>query len=110
MSDSADETSQHALWMNEAITLARAGMREHGGGPFGAVVVADGKVVGRGWNQVTSLLDPTAHAEVSAIRDACRNLKRFELRGCSLPMIQLPTAAAADLFSDWSANPDKIPY
>jgi guanine deaminase len=164
MPNTADETTQHARWMNEAIALARAGMRDHGGGPFGAVVVTDIKIVGRGWNQVTHLLDPTAHAEVTAIRDACRALQRFDLRGCvlytscepcpmclsaiywarldrvyfastrtdaagigfdddfiyqqiplelaarSLPMIQLPTPAAAELFSDWSANPNKIPY
>ena len=83
MADHVDEP-QHARWMNEAITLARAGMRIHGGGPFGAVIVADGKLVGRGWNQVTPQLDPTAHAEVTAIRDACRALQRFELRGCVL--------------------------
>src|SRR5438270_545109 len=84
MSDPTNDDAQHARWMNEAIALARAGMREHGGGPFGAAVVADGKIVGRGWNQVTHLLDPTAHAEITAIRDACSNLKRFELRGCVL--------------------------
>ena len=109
MPDSADETSQHALWMNEAIALARAGMREHGGGPFGAVVVCDGKVIGRGWNQVTSLLDPTAHAEVTAIRDACRNLKRFELRGCVLYTSCEPCPMCLSAIY-WSANPDKIPY
>jgi tRNA(Arg) A34 adenosine deaminase TadA len=54
------------------------------GGPFGAVVVCNGELVGRGWNQVTSNLDPTAHAEVVAIRDACRSLQRFDLRGCEL--------------------------
>src|SRR6184192_296520 len=84
MPDSAAAAAQHAQCMNEAIALARAGMREHGGGPFGAVVVADNKIVGRGWNQVTHLLDPTAHAEITAIRDACRALQRFELRGCVL--------------------------
>jgi tRNA(Arg) A34 adenosine deaminase TadA len=84
MADPVDDAARHAHWMNEAISLARAGMRIHGGGPFGAVIVADGKLVGRGWNQVTPQLDPTAHAEVTAIRDACRTLQRFELRGCVL--------------------------
>src|SRR3981081_3360255 len=84
MPDPADETVQHAQWMNEAVALARSGMRIHGGGPFGAVIVADGELVGRGCNQVTPLLDPTAHAEVTAIRDACRALQRFDLRGCLL--------------------------
>ena len=65
MSDHVDEAAQHARWMNEAVALARAGMRIHGGGPFGAVIVADGELVGRGCNQVTPLLDPTAHAAVA---------------------------------------------
>ena len=164
MPDSTNDDAQHAQWMNEAIALARAGMRIHGGGPFGAVIVANGELVGRGCNQVTPTLDPTAHAEVTAIRDACRALQRFDLRGCdlytscepcpmclsaiywarldrvffastrkdaagigfdddfiyqqipldlaarSLPMQQLPSPAAADLFSEWAAKPDKIPY
>ncbi len=71
-------------WMREAIRLARAGMQKGGGGPFGALVVCDGQFVGRGFNQVTLLLDPTAHAEMTAIREACRELGRFELRGCDL--------------------------
>jgi guanine deaminase len=84
MPNSIDDAAQHARWMNEAIALARAGMRIHGGGPFGAVIVANGELVGRGCNQVTPMLDPTAHAEVTAIRDACRALQRFDLRGCDL--------------------------
>jgi tRNA(Arg) A34 adenosine deaminase TadA len=75
---------QHEQWIREAVELGRRGMEESGGGPFGAVVVCNGRVVGRGWNQVTPLLDPTAHAEVTAIRDACKTLQRFELRGCDL--------------------------
>ncbi len=75
---------QHEHWIREAVELGRSGMHQTGGGPFGAVVVANGRIVGRGWNQVTTLLDPTAHAEVSAIRDACQTLQRFDLRGCDL--------------------------
>src|SRR5580692_2598467 len=68
--------------MREAIAISIKKMRAGCGGPFGAVVVRKGKVVGRGWNRVTSANDPTAHAEVSAIRDACLKLKTFHLEGC----------------------------
>ncbi len=71
-------------FMRHAIALSRRGMAGGAGGPFGAVVVRDGQVVGEGWNQVTSTNDPTAHAEVVAIREACRRLGRFDLRGCTL--------------------------
>ncbi len=151
-------------WMREAIRLARTGMLTSSGGPFGAVVVCEGSVVGRGFNQVTQLCDPTAHAEVTAIREACHALQRFELRGCflyttcepcpmclsaiywarldkvyfastrleaaaagfddefiygqiplavsarTLPMEQLFPEAAAELFREWSVNPDKTLY
>lgn len=70
--------------MREAIRLSLVKMRGNHGGPFGAVVVRRGKIVGRGWNQVTSLNDPTAHAEIMAIREACRKLKTFELADCEL--------------------------
>jgi tRNA(Arg) A34 adenosine deaminase TadA len=71
-------------FMREAIRLSREKMRRGAGGPFGAVVVRNGKIVGRGWNQVTSGNDPTAHAEVTAIREACRKLKTFQLTDCEL--------------------------
>ena len=70
--------------MRAAIRLSLAKMRANCGGPFGAIVVRNGKVVGRGWNQVTSTNDPTAHAEVTAIRAACRRLKTFLLDDCEL--------------------------
>ena len=70
--------------MRDAIRLSLAKMRANHGGPFGAVVVRRGKIVGRGWNQVTSTNDPTAHAEMVAIRDACRRLKTFMLEDCVL--------------------------
>lgn len=71
-------------FMREAIRLSIQMMRRGKGGPFGAVVVKAGKVVGRGSNQVTSGNDPTAHAEIVAIRDACKRLKTFQLDGCDL--------------------------
>jgi guanine deaminase len=71
-------------FMRAAIELSRKKMRDNCGGPFGAIVVRKNKVVGRGWNRVTSTNDPTAHAEVSAIRDACKKLKTFKLDDCEL--------------------------
>ena len=71
-------------FMREAIRLSLQKMRSNHGGPFGAVVVRRGKIVGRGWNRVTSGNDPTAHAEVVAIREACRRLKTFQLDDCEL--------------------------
>lgn len=73
---------QDLNWMQEAIALSIKGVNNNEGGPFGAVVVKDGKIVGRGNNRVTSTNDPTAHAEVVAIRDACKNLGTFQLEGC----------------------------
>ncbi|MFH1475023.1 MAG: nucleoside deaminase [Chloroflexota bacterium] len=71
-------------FLREAIRLSRTRMRQDRGGPFGAVVVRDSVIVARGWNAVTSSLDPTAHAEVVAIRRACRKLETFRLDGCVL--------------------------
>ena len=71
-------------FMREAIRISIAKMRGNHGGPFGAVVARRGQIVGRGWNRVTSTNDPTAHAEVTAIRDACRRLKTFQLDDCEL--------------------------
>ena len=70
--------------MREAIRLSIQMMRRGKGGPFGAVVVRNGKIVGRGSNQVTSANDPTAHAEIVAIRAACQRLKTFQLEDCEL--------------------------
>lgn len=71
-------------FMREAVRISVQKMRGNHGGPFGAIVVRKGKIVGRGWNKVTSSNDPTAHAEVSAIRDACKRLKTFQLDDCEL--------------------------
>jgi len=71
-------------FISVSIELAREGMNSNLGGPFGAIVVKDQKIVGRGQNRVTSSNDPTAHAEVNALRDACQQLSTFELSGCTL--------------------------
>lgn len=69
-------------FMLRAIELAQQGMDNNAGGPFGCVVVKDRKIVGEGCNRVTSTNDPTAHAEVVAIREACQKLGAFQLDGC----------------------------
>ncbi len=71
-------------FLREAIRLSREKMKLGEGGPFGAVVVKDGRIVGEGWNRVTSTNDPTAHAEIVAIRDACSRLASFSLPGCEI--------------------------
>jgi guanine deaminase len=74
----------NSAFMAEAIRLAIDGVAAGAGGPFGTVVVKDGQIVGRGCNRVTTMNDPTAHAEIIAIRDACKNLGAFHLGGCEL--------------------------
>jgi guanine deaminase len=69
-------------YLEQAIALAKEGIEQGQGGPFGCIIVKDGKVIGKGCNQVTSTNDPTAHAEVVAIRDACKNLGNFQLTDC----------------------------
>lgn len=71
-------------FLSRAIALALDNVKSRQGGPFGAVVVCEGKIVGEGANRVTSSLDPTAHAEIMAIRDACSKLGRFDLKGCDI--------------------------
>ena len=71
-------------FMQEAIALSQKGVQNDEGGPFGCIIVKDDKIVGRGNNKVTSTNDPTAHAEVVAIRDACKNLRTFQLDECEV--------------------------
>ncbi|AYA36678.1 nucleoside deaminase [Hymenobacter oligotrophus] len=71
-------------FMREAIRLSIEKMQAGHGGPFGAVIVKDGRIIARGFNQVTSTNDPTCHAEVDAIRKACKELGTFQLDGCDL--------------------------
>ena len=71
-------------FMREAIRISIEKMRDGLGGPFGAVVVKENRINARGWNQVTSANDPTAHAEIVALREACRQLGDFRLPGCEL--------------------------
>lgn len=71
-------------FLERAIKLSRERMEANQGGPFGAVIARDGKILAEGWNMVTSLNDPTAHAEVTAIRRACEAVGHFELKGATL--------------------------
>ena len=68
-------------WMNLAAKYGQDGLDKGDGGPFGAVIVKDGLIIGKGWNQCFLLSDPTAHAEIQAIRDACKQLNKLELVG-----------------------------
>jgi guanine deaminase len=72
-----------STYMKKAIELSQKNIQS-GGGPFGAVIVKDGKIIGEGWNKVTANNDPTAHAEVEAIRQACKNLSDFDLSGAEI--------------------------
>jgi guanine deaminase len=74
----------HLQFMRKAVELAVTNVRSGRGGPFGAIIVKDGAVIASGVNEVTSLSDPTAHAEVQAIREACRQLGTFQLNDCEL--------------------------
>ena len=70
---------QENMYMQEAISLAATGMNRGDGGPFGAVIVRDSRIIGKGWNRVLATNDPTAHAEIMAIRDACQNTGSSDL-------------------------------
>jgi guanine deaminase len=78
------EADAHHGFMRHAVRLSAERMRDGAGGPFGAIIVKDGKIIAEGWNRVTSENDPTAHAEVSAIRAACATLGTFSLAGCNI--------------------------
>jgi guanine deaminase len=99
---------EHHKHMQLAIEQSEKGMKQNEGGPFGAVVIKDGKIVGRGNNRVTSSNDPTAHAEVMAIRDACKNLNTFQLDGCILYTSCEPCPMC--LGAIYWARPDKVFY
>lgn len=95
-------------YMQRAIELAKIGMDANGGGPFGCVIVKEGKVVGEAHNRVVADNDPTAHAEVSAIREACRNLGTFQLDGCTIYSSCEPCPMC--LGAIYWARPEKVYY
>ena len=95
-------------FMQEAIRLSFETMRNNTGGPFGAVIVKDGKIIARGFNKVVSTNDPTAHAEVVAIREACKVLNNFQLSGCELYTSCEPCPMC--MAAIYWARPDKVYY
>lgn len=98
--------SQENLFMKEAIMLSVHNVETATGGPFGAVVVKDGKIIARGTNMVTISNDPTAHAEVVAIREACRILGTYQLSGCEIYASCEPCPMC--LAAIYWARPDKL--
>ncbi len=95
-------------FMQIAVNLSKKGMEEEKGGPFGAIVVKGDEVVGQGFNSVLEYNDPTAHAEVMAIRDACKRLNSFQLEGCEIYTSCEPCPMC--LGAIYWARPDKIYY
>ena len=100
--------TEKLAFMREAIKLSINNVEKGNGGPFGAVVVKNGKIIARGANSVTSLNDPTAHAEVMAIRKACEVLGTFQLDGCEIYTSCEPCPMC--LGAIYWARPDKIYY
>jgi len=103
-----DQAGERVKFMAEAAKISREKMHAGCGGPFGAVIVRQGKVIGRGFNRVTSDNDPTAHAEVVAIRDACANIGDFNLRGAVIYTSCEPCPMC--LSSIYWARLDKVYY
>ncbi len=95
-------------FLREAIRLSMQGPAQRAGGPFGAVVVKDGQIIGRGFNRVTSTNDPTAHAEVLAIREACAHLGNFQLEGCTVYASCEPCPMC--LGAIYWARPDRVVF
>lgn len=96
------------IFMRNAIQLSIENVESGNGGPFGAVIVKDGKIIARGVNNVTKFNDPTAHAEVVAIREACNILNTFQLTGCDIYTSCEPCPMC--LGAIYWARPDKLFY
>jgi len=95
-------------FMEEAIMLSIENVENATGGPFAAVIVKDGKIIAKGVNQVTTTNDPTAHAEMVAIREACKVLDSFQLDGCEIYTTCEPCPMC--LGAIYWARPDKLYY
>jgi guanine deaminase len=84
MSFETTNKAKDMVYLKKAIDLSLHKMKEGCGGPFGAIIVKDDEIISEGWNKVTSENDPTAHAEMTAIRNACQKMKHFELKDCTI--------------------------
>ena len=102
------ENQKHLAFLERAVELSKEGMLKEKGGPFGCIIVKDGKIVAEGCNSVTSNNDPTAHAEVVAIRNACKELQTYQLDGCILYTSCEPCPMC--LGAIYWARPDKVFY
>ena len=96
----------HDYYLKETIKMAVENVSSGNGGPFGAIVVRNGEIIGKGVNTVTGSNDPTAHAEVNAIRDACRNIGDFQLNGCVIYSSCEPCPMCMGAI--YWARPDKV--
>lgn len=106
--DTETNSSTPNSFMQEAIRLSFETMRNNTGGPFGAVVVKNGKIIARGFNKVITTNDPTAHAEVVAIREACKTLNNFQLEGCEIYTSCEPCPMC--MAAIYWARPNKVYY
>lgn len=102
------DSQREMNFMLKAIELSRNGIRSNDGGPFGCVIVKGEEIVGQGWNKVTSTNDPTAHAEIVAIRDACASLRSFQLAGCEIYTSCEPCPMCMGAI--YWARPEKVYY
>lgn len=105
---STNSEFNHERFMKKAIEIAIKGMDANEGGPFGCIVVKDGKIIGRGNNSVTLTNDPTAHAEIIAIREACNHLNSFQLDDCIMYTSCEPCPMC--LGAIYWARPSKVYY
>ena len=101
-------TKGDSYFMQKAIDLAKKGVSSNSGGPFGAVIVKDNKIIGKGYNKVTSTNDPTAHAEIVAIKEACEKLQSFQLEDCVIYTSCEPCPMC--LGAIYWARPKKVVY
>lgn len=108
MSTITKKISEETDFMREAIRMSIENVEGAKGGPFGAIVVKNGKIIARGTNQVTTTNDPTAHAEVVAIRNACQALGSFQLEGCEIYTSCEPCPMC--LGAIYWARPDRLYY